>query len=109
MTEHISNPKSFPANKVPAEIIAEVLILIENFPRIGNRIVLLWGSIDLQNYLNTLIVDERGGRQGFPHPVAEALLRIHTKHSKIVSENESGNEVKFEWTSGTISKPTQPR
>ena len=96
MIQHIPNPKSFPANKIPAEIAAEVLILIETFPRIGNRIVLLWGSVDLQNYLNDLIIDERGGREGFPYPVAEAILLIHGEHNKIVSKNESGNEVRFE-------------
>ena len=96
MTEQISNPKSFPENKIPADIADEILLLIETFPRIGNRIVLLWGTVDLQNYLNTLIVDERGGREGFPHPVAEAILRIHGEHYKTVSENEPGNEMHFE-------------
>ncbi len=96
MTQRISNPKSFPANKIPAEIAVEVLILLETFPRIGNRTALLWGTVDLQNYLNTLIVDERGGREGFPHPVAEAILRIHGEHYKIASGIESRNEMHFE-------------
>lgn len=96
MIQQISNPQSFPDNKVPAEIAADVLILIETFPRIGNRIVLLWGTVDLQDYLNTLIVDERGGREGFPYAVAESLLRIHSEHHKMVSEYESRNEMNFE-------------
>ena len=96
MTQYISNPKSFPANKIPTEIAAEVLILIETFPRIGSRIIVLWGSADLQNYLNTLIVDERGGREGFPHPVADAILRVHSEHCKIITGNESRSEVFFE-------------
>ncbi len=84
MIRHVSNPKSFPASKIPAEVAAEVLLLIEKFPHIGNRIELLWGTADLQNYLNTLIVDERGGRKGFPHLVVGALLRIHTAHYKVI-------------------------
>ncbi|MGA8863571.1 MAG: hypothetical protein WBM09_01070 [Gallionella sp.] len=84
MVEHISNPKSFPASKIPAEISAEVLLLIEKFPHVGNRIELMWGTADLQNYLNTLIVEARSGRKGFPHLVAGALLRIHTEHYKVI-------------------------
>ena len=84
MIEHVSNSKSFPGSKIPAEIAAEVVLLIEKFPHIGNRIELLWGTVDLQNYLNTLIVDERSGRKGFPHLVAGALLRIHTEHHKVI-------------------------
>ena len=84
MIEQISNPKSFPRNKIPEVIAAEVLMLIEKYPHVGNRIELLWGTVDLQDYLNTLIVDERSGRKGFPHLVAGAILRIHTEHYKLI-------------------------
>jgi len=86
MIERVSNPKSVPGNKIPAEISAEVRLLIEQFPHIGNRIDLLWGTVDLQNYLNTLIVAERSGRKGFPHLVSGAILRIHTEHYKLIKQ-----------------------
>jgi hypothetical protein len=84
MSEHKSGPDSISANKIPAVIAAEVAMLVEKYPHIGNRIELLWGTVDLQNYLNTLIVDERAGRKGFPHLVAGAILRIHTEHYKLI-------------------------
>ncbi|MGA7594463.1 MAG: hypothetical protein WCA64_04625 [Gallionella sp.] len=92
MIEQKSNPKSVPGNKFPAKIAAEVLLLIEKFPHVGNRIDLLWGTVDLQDYLNTLIVDERSGRKGFPHLVAGALLRIHTEHYKLIRPKLNKNK-----------------
>jgi hypothetical protein len=95
MAKIISNQEAVPAKRISAEIAADVKIVIEKFPRIGNRIVLLWGTPDLQNYLNTLIVDERGGRAGFPPPIASAILRIHSEHALIVSKGNFKNEVQF--------------
>ncbi|MGB9094197.1 MAG: hypothetical protein WCB93_08785 [Gallionella sp.] len=92
MIEQISNPESIPGNKIPAVISAEVTLLIEKFPHIGNRIELLWGTVDLQDYLNTLIVDERSGRKGFPHLVAGAILRIHTEHYKLIKPKLNKNK-----------------
>jgi hypothetical protein len=47
----------------------------------------MWGYVELQKYLSTIILDERGGRLGFPKPVLAALMEIHGRHAKIVPED----------------------
>ncbi len=84
-----------PANKISADVAAEIKIVLVKFPRIGNRTVLLWGTFDLQSYLDTLIIDERGDREGFPHSIASAIQRIHSKHYTIVSESKLKGELQF--------------
>ena len=73
---------------MPADIAPDVAVIQEKFPRIGNRIALLWGSAELQKFLNELIFDARGDRQGFPPATAEVLLRIHRYHGKVVPEDD---------------------
>lgn len=57
----------FPSRVVPANCA-------EHYPRIVNRIHQLWTSpAHLKMYLQDLVLDKRGGRQGFPHGIAEEL------------------------------------
>ena len=51
-----------------------------NFPRIHQSIVSLWGTAQGETFLDGLIVDERGGRQGFPPDVMQALLLLQRVH-----------------------------
>lgn len=47
------------------------------FPRIGNRISLLWPSASLvDGYFEDLLVDKRGGRRGFPTGITQELARL---------------------------------
>lgn len=50
------------------------------FGRIANTIQTLWGSKELDTYFQGLIVDTRGGRQGFPHDVLLAILDLYHLH-----------------------------
>jgi hypothetical protein len=44
--------------------------LIEGYPRIANHVVSLGNNkVALTAYFNSLLSDDRGGRQGFPFPV----------------------------------------
>jgi hypothetical protein len=61
--------------KGPARRIA-VRAAIEDHPRIAQRIEQLWGTSECEQYLNTLIIDNRGNRQGFPPAVLEELLYL---------------------------------
>jgi len=51
--------------------------LAEQFPRIADRIVELWrqGSA-LEAYLDDLLIDRRGNRQGFPPEMLMEILGI---------------------------------
>jgi hypothetical protein len=64
----ISVPKAAPAPVIPAGVPPHAAIIWEQFSRIGERIPLMWGYVELQKYLGEIICDERGGRQGFPEP-----------------------------------------
>jgi hypothetical protein len=66
--------KSLPAAVRPLE-------LCNRFPRVANRLALCWNYVDLvESVFNELLVDHRGGREGFPTPVANELLRLHAFH-----------------------------
>lgn len=71
------------AAAMPAALKPDLSLVLQNFPNVGEKIGQMWGSTDLQDYLNKTIFDERGGRQGFPVPVVMALERIFENHSKL--------------------------
>jgi hypothetical protein len=50
------------------------------FPRIHQRLVPIWGTAAGEAYLDSLIVDERGNRQGFPADVMRGLLVLQRVH-----------------------------
>lgn len=84
MAIKIATPKATPVESLPLVIQPDVLIIREKYPNIGNKIAALWGSAQLHKYLNQIIIDDRGGRQGFPQPIVSALLRIFQHHSSLV-------------------------
>lgn len=54
--------------------------LEQKFPRIALRLVELWESMACGAYLRSLLMDERGGRQGFPLDVMEDLILLDSIH-----------------------------
>jgi hypothetical protein len=86
----ISIPKAPTAPVIPTGVPPHLSIIWEQFPRIGEKISLMWGYIELQKYLSSIILDERGGRDGFPKPVLAALVEIHRRHAKIVPKDNTG-------------------
>jgi hypothetical protein len=61
--------------KGPAERLG-IRAALEDYPRISERIQQLWGTPDCEAYLNSLVIDTRGNRQGFPPPIMEELLYL---------------------------------
>jgi hypothetical protein len=60
---------------LPGEI--EPRALLQQFPRIANKLARLWGDRDsLEKYLNDLLISRRGTRQGFPPDVQNELLNL---------------------------------
>lgn len=60
---------------LPAEHYPRSLSLA--YPRAANRIALCWPDWELTEILlDELLVDRRGGRQGFPQPVQKELLDL---------------------------------
>ena len=52
------------------------------FPRIAKTVRELWGTRELDDYLDRLLIDERGDRHGFPPEVVEALLALSHRHAE---------------------------
>lgn len=52
--------------------------------RIFNRIMDLWGLQELEDYFADLMVDKRGGRQGFPPDVLNDILTLSRVHGRIL-------------------------
>lgn len=67
--------KIFADRKTQMEEVSDAADLIKSeFPRIYERIDACWCSNELDSYLEKLIIDHRGDRNGFPKDVLEALL-----------------------------------
>ena len=49
---------------------------IEDMPRICEAVLTLWGSDLFEKFVNGLVMDERGNRQGFSPDVMEELLLL---------------------------------
>lgn len=61
-------------------------VIGEKFPKILTRIELLWGSLELHNYLEHTLFTDRTNRQGFPVDVLRALGEIHTEHVRVLKQ-----------------------
>lgn len=63
--------------------------LEEHFDRILIRIEQLWHTPEIHDYFSGLIIDSRGGRQGFPKDVMEDILRLRqVRQSHYIREAE---------------------
>jgi hypothetical protein len=80
-------PPGAPATPaLSSDVAPEISLIQERFPKIGEKIVQLWGTAGLQEYLSKTIFDERGGRQGFPMPIVTALMRIYEYHGTLIPQ-----------------------
>jgi hypothetical protein len=63
------------ASLLPGEI--QPRALLERFPRVANKLARLWGDAEsVADYLDQLLIDRRGKRQGFPPDVQNELLNL---------------------------------
>jgi hypothetical protein len=62
--------------QLPASVRPQALPV--RYPRICNHLALLWADEQLvDNYFDSLLVDNRGSRTGFPPEVAAELITLH--------------------------------
>lgn len=59
-------------------------IIKEKYPRLSPKIELLWGSPELQHFLEQTLFTDRPNRQGFPPDVMSALMKIYAEHTKLM-------------------------
>ena len=68
------------ARELPQKV--RPLHTIKGFPHVANRIFLMWSSPEhFESYMRSLMLDARGGRQGFPPPVAAEIATLYEYHS----------------------------
>jgi hypothetical protein len=79
------DPQKGPAQKL------EVRSALEDYPRICARVQQLWGSPECEPYLNTLVIDTRGNRKGFPPAMMEELLYLGRLARALVILNIGGD------------------
>lgn len=82
--------------------------LEEGYPRVFNEILSRWGSPEMESYLEDLMVDKRGGRQGFPPEVMNDILTLSRIHDHVQSLIMAGNKKKEDiWANEPIKKALQ--
>lgn len=70
--------QSLPAN-------LQLLRLRRQFPRIVNHIATLWDdAVAMHDYLDSLMIDRRGNRQGFPPGVLDEIRSLRAHHLRRV-------------------------
>lgn len=60
-----------------------------NFSRVMGRILELWGTHELDSYMSELMIDTKGGRQGFPPEVLSELLTLSIVHDKFMAVQDA--------------------
>lgn len=80
--------------------------LEQQYPRVLNRILELWYSLEIDDYFTELLVDTRGDRQGFPPEVASELFTLSQVHAKIRSQKQPSAAVANVWSDIEESKRT---
>lgn len=65
--------------------------LEEKFERILNKISDLWDSSEIDDYFSDLMMDSRGGRQGFPADVAQEIVILSKTHEMLKRQAEADN------------------
>ena len=55
-------------------------IIEKKYPKIANTIRISWGTAEGKEYLESLIIDNRGGRTGFPFEVMLALMELESEY-----------------------------
>ena len=91
MSINIVSPKVPKQPALPPDIAPDFSLVQQQFPKVAEKISLMWGTLGLQEYLSKTIFDERGGRQGFPMPVVSALMRLFEYHSTLFPVVPSGD------------------
>lgn len=63
----------------------EISAIEKRFPRIANEMCSHWGTQEIDNYIDSMLLDDRGDRMGFPIDVLDELMflagiRWHLNH-----------------------------
>lgn len=72
--------------------------LEKKFSRILNRIVELWDTPDVEEYISDLMIDKRGGtRQGFPTEVASEIFTLSRIYEEVHAKSQPKPALSDPW------------
>lgn len=72
------------------------IALARQFPRIANALAQLWPrAARCEEYLDSLVADDRGGRRGLPFEVAMELARLRSHYADLNPSRPSGPAADF--------------
>ncbi len=77
-------PKPQPEAPPPKPALPPRDVLRQKFPRILEKIELLWGTLELHRYFEQTQFMDREKRQGFPEDVIEALGQLNNEHQDLL-------------------------
>ena len=80
--------------------------LEQQFLRVFNRIIELWCSPEIDDYFTDLLIDNRGGRQGFPLEVVSELFVLSHFNAKLRSQEQQLIAASNPWDNVEYSKRT---
>jgi hypothetical protein len=70
------------ASALPRDVVPHALL--SKFPRIANLLAVLWQDPNsLRCYLDDLLVDKRGNRQGFPLDILRELFALRAYYDQL--------------------------
>jgi hypothetical protein len=79
----ITSAPGAPVREIVREVEEHPFVVIEReHPRVAKAIEMTWGHRELDDYLQKLIVADRGGREGFSRPTMSALMKLSKQHSE---------------------------
>ena len=80
------------ASALPDDVLPNALLA--KFPRIANLLAVLWQDPNsLRRYIDDLLVDKRGNRQGFPLDILRELLALRAYYDELHPESAQPWEV----------------
>jgi hypothetical protein len=62
--------------------------LEKTFPRIVEKIIMLWGHDGIAPFLSHLLIDDRGDRHGFTGEVMGEIMFLNNLHEEMEAQKE---------------------
>lgn len=88
VTQRLLYAAAAPTASVAAADPALLSSLEQRYPRVTLELVERWGKPSLEGFLDNLILDSRGNRQGFAPEAMEELLLLYSVHREYRPANE---------------------
>lgn len=76
-------------------------VIEENYPHVFEKLLELWGTAEMQPYLDELMMSRRPGRQGFPANAAAEVWALSAAYAKLHPALEPESPLNDLWSSDT--------